>query len=80
MSPSLITRRCKRTSTRSCSSIKNTLLSRIHTVVVCALTTTLTQADVPRNVLLEMGEANLPQQSAVVVSKVLALPKAQLGD
>ena len=54
--------------------------SRIHTVVVCALTTNLKQANAPGNVLLEGGEANLPQQSAVVVSKISAVPKAQLGD
>jgi mRNA interferase MazF len=54
--------------------------SRIHSVVVCALTTNLKQANAPGNVLLEVGEANLPKQSAVVVSKVSAVHKSQLGD
>jgi mRNA interferase MazF len=54
--------------------------SRIHSVVVCALTSNLKQANAPGNVLLEAGEANLPKQSAVVVSKVTAVPKTQLGD
>ncbi len=53
--------------------------SRIHTVVVCALTSNLQQANEPGNLLLEAGEANLPAQSAVVVSKVSTVDKAQLG-
>jgi mRNA interferase MazF len=54
--------------------------SRIQSVVVCALTTNLKQANAPGNVLLEAGEANLPKQSAVVVSKVSAVDKSRLGD
>lgn len=54
--------------------------SRIDTVVVCALTSNLQQANVPGNVLLEAGEANLPKQSVVVVSKVSAVNKSQLGE
>lgn len=53
--------------------------SRIHSVVVCALTTNLKQANAPGNVLLEVGEANLLKQSVVVVSKVSAVSKSQLG-
>ncbi|WP_414692088.1 type II toxin-antitoxin system PemK/MazF family toxin [Phototrophicus methaneseepsis] len=53
--------------------------SRIHTVVVCALTSNLKKASMPGNVLLEAGEANLPNQSVVEVSKVLSVEKAQLG-
>ena len=54
--------------------------SRIHTVVVCALTTNLNVANEPGNVLLEADEANLPKQSAVVVSKISSIEKAQLGE
>lgn len=54
--------------------------SRIDTVVVCALTTNLKQANAYGNVLLDIGEANLPKQSVVVVSKVSSVKKAQLGD
>jgi mRNA interferase MazF len=39
--------------------------SRVHTVVVCALTTNRKRAKAPGNVYLEAGEANLPRQSAV---------------
>ena len=54
--------------------------SRIKTVVVCALSTNLTRANTPGNVLLDMGEANLPKQSIVIVSQVTSVDKTQLGD
>jgi mRNA interferase MazF len=54
--------------------------SRIHTVVVCALTTNIKRANAPGNVLLEVGEANLPKQSIVEVAKVSTVDKAQLGE
>jgi mRNA interferase MazF len=54
--------------------------SHINTVVVCALTTNMKRANAPGNVLLEMGEANLPRQSIVVVSQVSTIDKAQLGE
>jgi mRNA interferase MazF len=54
--------------------------SRIDTVVVCALTSNLKRASLPGNVLLEVGEANLPRQSVVEVSKVSTIDKAQLGE
>ncbi|MBI9044961.1 MAG: type II toxin-antitoxin system PemK/MazF family toxin [Anaerolineaceae bacterium] len=54
--------------------------SRINSVVVCALTTNLKKANLPGNVLLEVGEANLPSQSVVVVSQVSSVDKMQLGD
>jgi mRNA interferase MazF len=54
--------------------------SRINTVVVCALTTNIKRANAPGNVLLEMGEANLPRQSVVVVSQIFTVDKAQLGE
>lgn len=54
--------------------------SRIETVVVCALTTNLKRANLPGNVLLEPGEASLPRQSVVEVSKISTVAKNQLGD
>jgi mRNA interferase MazF len=54
--------------------------SRINTVVVCALSTNMKRAKAPGNVLLEVGEANLPRQSIVVVSQVSTVNKTQLGD
>ncbi len=54
--------------------------SRIRTVVVCALTSNLKKASMPGNVLLDKGEAELPRQSVVEVSKVSTIHKTQLGD
>lgn len=54
--------------------------SRIHTVVVCALTSNIKRVNMPGNVLLEAGEANLPKQSVVETSKVSTLDKTQLGE
>ena len=54
--------------------------SQIQTVVVCALTTNLKRANLPGNVLLEVGEANLSKQSIVVVSQISTIDKAQLGE
>jgi mRNA interferase MazF len=52
---------------------------RIHTVVVCALTSNLSRAGEPGNVLLDPGEGGLPQQSVIVVSQVSSVDKARLG-
>jgi len=54
--------------------------SRVTTVIVCALTSNLHRANEPGNVLLEIGEGNLPTQSVVVVSQVSSVDKARLGD
>jgi mRNA interferase MazF len=54
--------------------------SRVSTVIVCALTTNLHRAQEPGNVLLDPGEAGLPQQSVVVVSQISSLYKSRLGE
>ena len=54
--------------------------SRLDTVVVCTLTSNLKRAAMPGNVLLAPGEANLPRQSVVEVTKLFAVDKAQLGE
>ena len=48
--------------------------------MVCALTSNLKRALAPGNVLLEIGEANLPKQSVVNVSQIFTVDKAQLGE
>jgi mRNA interferase MazF len=53
--------------------------SRIHTVVVCALTSRLSWVTEPGNVMLDPGEADLEKQSVVVVSQVSSVEKARLG-
>ena len=52
--------------------------SRLGTVVVCTLTSNLKRAQVPGNVLLEEGEANLPKRSVVVVSQLFTVDKEEL--
>src|SRR4051812_30356099 len=54
--------------------------SRVTTVVVCALTSNLGRAKEPGNVLLDVGEGNLPRQSVVVVSQISSVDKARLGE
>jgi mRNA interferase MazF len=54
--------------------------SRIHSVVVCTLTSNIKRAKDPGNVLLDAGEANLPRQSVVVVSQISAVEKTRLGE
>lgn len=54
--------------------------SRISTVIVCALSSSLKRINEPGNVLLELGEGNLNKQSVVVVSQVSAVYKSRLGE
>jgi mRNA interferase MazF len=50
----------------------------IATSVVCLITSNLTRAKAPGNVLLKKGEANLPKVSVVNVSQILTVDKADL--
>jgi mRNA interferase MazF len=54
--------------------------SRISTVIVCALTSNLKRVNEPGNVLLNVGEGNLPKQSVVVVSQVSSMERARFGE
>lgn len=54
--------------------------SRIHTTVVCALSSNLKRAEAPGNVGLELGEANLPKPGVVIVSQLFTVDKSQLED
>jgi mRNA interferase MazF len=54
--------------------------SRIHTVVVAAITTNLELADAPGNVLLPMRSAGLPRDSVVNVSQLLTLDRMFLTE
>lgn len=53
--------------------------SRVTTVIVCALTSNLKRINLPGNILLEAGEANLPKSSVVEVSKISSVEKSRLG-
>jgi mRNA interferase MazF len=52
--------------------------SAVRTSVVCLITSNLSRADAPGNVLLKKGEANLPKASVVNISQVLTVDKAEL--
>jgi mRNA interferase MazF len=62
--------------------IQDTVLNHtpINTVVVCAVTSNIKKVSIPGSVLLEAGEANLPKQSVVEVSKAQTVDKTQLGE
>jgi mRNA interferase MazF len=57
--------------------IKN---SNPQMVVVCALTTNTKKSNIPGNVQLDFGEANLAKPSIVEVSKQLEVSSDQLGE
>ena len=51
--------------------------SAIATTVVCVITSNLSRAKAPGNVLLKKGEANLPKASVVNVSQILTVDKTE---
>ena len=53
-------------------------LSRIRTVVLCALSSNLKRAEAPGNVLLDEGEAGLRRRSVVNVSQVYTADRGAL--
>ena len=60
--------------------IQNNLfnISKINTVVVCALTSNLIRGKAPGNVVLNKGEANLPKKSVVNISQIFTVNKSDL--
>ena len=60
--------------------IQNNLFnqSKIHTVVMCALTSNLNRAKAPGNVLLLIGEGHLKKDSVVNISQVITVNKSDL--
>ena len=54
--------------------------SRLATVVVCALTSNLSRAEAPGNVLLPKGEGSLPHDSVVNVTQLFTIDKADLTE
>ncbi|MBI5197534.1 MAG: type II toxin-antitoxin system PemK/MazF family toxin [Nitrospirae bacterium] len=52
--------------------------SKIHTVVVCALTSNLRRSAAPGNVLLSKGEANLKKASVINISQLVTVDKSDL--
>ena len=62
--------------------VQNNVFNRggIGTAVICSLTSNLTRAHSPGNVLLGKGEANLPKPSVVNVSQIFTVDKSQLSE
>ena len=54
--------------------------SRMKTVLLCTVISTLRRGQDAGNVPLNTGEANLPKPSVVVVSQIVTLDKSQLGE
>ena len=65
-----------------CVVVQNDVFNRsaIATSVVCLITSNLTRAKAPGNVLLKRGEANLPKAGVVNVSQILTVDKAELAE
>jgi mRNA interferase MazF len=54
--------------------------SRINTTMGIALTSNLLRADMPGNVRLKKGAANLPKSSVVNVTQVLTIDKSDIKE
>jgi mRNA interferase MazF len=54
--------------------------SAIATTVVCLITSNLSRAKAPGNVLLKKGDANLPKPSVVNVSQIVTVDKEALDE
>jgi mRNA interferase MazF len=54
--------------------------SQLNTVIVVAITSTLTFAELPGNVVLRKGEANIPKKSVVNVSQIKTVDKKSLKE
>jgi mRNA interferase MazF len=65
-----------------CVVVQNDIFNRsaIATSVVCLITSNLSRAKAPGNVLLKKGEANLPKASVVNVSQILTVDKSELAE
>jgi len=53
-------------------------LSRINTVVVCAVTSNLKLSKAPGNILLKKGEGGLKKDSVINISQIITVDKADL--
>lgn len=62
--------------------IQNNVLndSRLNTVVMVAITTTMKFGDLPGNVILKKGEANLPKKCVVNVTQIKSVDKMSIKE
>ena len=54
--------------------------SKINTVVMLAITSTLKYGDLPGNVILRKGEANMPKRCVINVSQVKSVDKKSIEE
>jgi mRNA interferase MazF len=55
-------------------------LSKIHTIIVLAISTNLRLANAPGNVLLSIKQSSLPRDSVINVSQIITVDKRFLND
>ena len=62
--------------------VQNNVLndSNLNTVVMVAITTTMKFGDLPGNVILRKGEANLPKKCVVNVTQIKSVDKMSIKD
>jgi len=62
--------------------IQNDLLndSKLNTVIVVAITSTLKFGELPGNVCLQKGEANLPKRSVINLTQIKTVDKLSLKE
>ena len=62
--------------------IQNDILndSKLNTVVVLAITSTMKFGELPGNVVLKKGEANMPKQCVINVTQIKTVDKASLKE
>jgi mRNA interferase MazF len=65
-----------------CVVVQNDIFNKsaIQTTVVCLITSNLTRAKAPGNVLLQKGDGGLSKSSVVNVSQILTVDKTELVD
>ncbi len=62
--------------------VQNDILndSKLNTVIVAAITSNLKFGELPGNVILRQGEANLPKRSVVNMTQIKTVDKASLRE
>ena len=62
--------------------VQNDLLndSKLNTVIVVAITSTLRFGELPGNIILQKGEANLPKRSVVNLTQIKTVDKHSLKE
>jgi len=62
--------------------IQNDILndSRLNTVVMLAITSTMKYGELPGNVILNKGEANMPKQCVINVTQIKSVDKTSLKE